>query len=92
VATHRERFDASIEFTETCWLWQRSRTQNGYGLFSVHGKRCLAHRWLYEQTIGPIPEGLEIDHLCRVRHCVNPDHLEAVTHALTIGAFWWWGL
>lgn len=66
---------------DRCWEWRGSCTDNGYGYFSVSGKRCRAHRFSYEMHIGPIPTGLVIDHLCRNRKCVNPAHLEAVTHA-----------
>jgi hypothetical protein len=76
------RFWTKVEFGEDCWEW-RGRTQpNGYGQFFPM-KRHLkyAHRFAYELFSGPIPLGLEIDHLCRNRRCVNPSHLEAVTHA-----------
>ena len=63
-----------------CWLWQGCTTTRGYGLIAICGKSKLAHRLAYELFKGPIPEGLELDHLCRVRNCCNPDHLEAVTH------------
>ena len=58
-----------------CWLWTGACTGSGYGNFRSHA----AHRIVYELLRGPIPEGLELDHLCRVVSCVNPDHLEAVT-------------
>lgn len=60
-----------------CWPWQGFTDFNSYGRFSRYG---LAHRFAYEFLVGPIPKGLEIDHLCRNKSCVNPDHLEAVTH------------
>ena len=72
------RFWAKVEKTETCWLWTGARS-SGYGRFRVGGRIIYAHRWSYEQVHGPIPDGLEIDHLCRVRHCVNPADLEVVT-------------
>jgi hypothetical protein len=59
-----------------CWVWTGSKTQKGYGRF---GHR-LAHRTSYELLVGPIPEGLVIDHLCRNRGCINPVHLEVVTN------------
>jgi hypothetical protein len=62
-----------------CWTWQRSRMTGGYGTLAVAGRDFLAHRWYYEQRYGPIPDGLVIDHLCRNRACVNPDHMEPVT-------------
>ena len=62
-----------------CWLWQGYKNPKGYGIAGHNGKICRAHRVMYEELVGPIPEGLDIDHLCRVRHCVNPDHLEPVT-------------
>lgn len=61
-------------------MWVGGKTKRGYGQFQINKKRVLAHRWLYERWVGPIPEGLELDHLCRRPACVNPDHLEAVTH------------
>ena len=65
-----------------CWLWMGSCTKGpygDYGYFSYQGKRKAAHRASHEIFKGPIPEGLHIDHLCRVHCCVNPYHLEAVT-------------
>ena len=58
-----------------CWIWRGSLNQNGYG----RDGNGMAHRSYYERAHGPIPEGHTIDHLCRERACVNPDHLEAVT-------------
>ena len=73
-----QRFWAKVEKTETCWLWT-AYTQNGYGRFWVGNKMRKAHRVAYEMSVGMIPEGLTLDHLCRVRNCVNPAHLEPVT-------------
>lgn len=62
-----------------CWLWMRSVNWGGYGSMGVNGRSCKAHRVSYELLVGPIPEGLTLDHLCGVRCCVNPAHLEPVT-------------
>ena len=67
-----------------CWLWVGHVNDNGYGLFHVNGRNVRAHRFAYEHYRGPIPEGLDLDHLCRVRCCVNPDHLEAVTRQVNL--------
>jgi hypothetical protein len=63
-----------------CWLWTGFIWRSGYGCFwQEDGASTRAHRFAYEHFVGPIPDGLVLDHLCRVRHCVNPDHLEPVT-------------
>lgn len=64
-----------------CWVWIKSVSNQGYALMHSPEKKrhVLAHRYFYEMFVSPIPEGLTIDHLCRVRHCVNPSHLEPVT-------------
>jgi hypothetical protein len=63
-----------------CWLWQRATNEKGYGRVQFQGRHRAAHRVSYTTFVGPIPEGLQLDHLCRVRHCINPAHLEPVTH------------
>lgn len=76
------RFWKYVDVTDNCWLWTGCVDRTvGYGEFgrSVTGQRIRVHRYVYELIKGPIPLGLQIDHLCRVRICVNPDHLEAVT-------------
>ena len=73
------RFWEKVSKTDTCWLWTGSEATNGYGQFSVGGRLMAAHRWAYEQSVGSVPDGLDLDHLCNVRLCVNPGHLEPVT-------------
>lgn len=64
-----------------CWLWLAGTTQDGYPQISGNHPTIAVHRWMYEWAKGPIPAGLQIDHLCHRPACVNPDHLEAVTGA-----------
>ena len=74
----------SVNPATGCWEWTAARQTNGYGSVGVPGEKrtALAHRYVYELLVGPIADGLQIDHLCRVKHCVNPEHLEPVTHAV----------
>lgn len=78
-----ERFWSRVRKTDGCWLWTGTFGSAGYGMLSRGGGRGArsvgAHRAAYELMVGPIPAGLQIDHLCRVRACVNPAHLELVT-------------
>lgn len=62
-----------------CWKWGGYLNTSGYGTISISSRDVLVHRFLYELVIGPIPEGMQIDHLCRHRWCVNPYHMEPVT-------------
>jgi len=75
------RFWAKVVQSGDCWLWTGSTTRGGYGNCHDPDER-MAHRWAYKNMIGPIPEGLHLDHLCRVRACVNPYHLDPVTQAV----------
>ena len=74
---YRRRKDAwdFIVDQDGCWIWQLARGGDGYGWAG----RELAHVALFEQVVGPVPDGLQLDHLCRKRLCVNPAHLEPVT-------------
>ncbi len=73
-------FWTKIKQSGDCWLWTGEKITDGYARFYISGKRIRAHRFIYELLIGPIPAELELDHLCRNPLCVNPFHLEAVTH------------
>lgn len=76
-----ERFFEKVRVEKNgCWTWTAAKTR-GYGRFSVaKRKQVIAHRWCYEFLVGPIPDGHQMDHLCRQHDCVNVDHLEPVTH------------
>ena len=81
----RKREDPKVIFwrhvarSDNCWLWTASVNKSGYGQFGSHSHKFAAHRFSFELHKGPIPDGLELDHLCRNRLCVNPAHLEPVT-------------
>lgn len=68
-------------FSSPCWIWQLWKTHEGYGKAYRDGSSVMAHRVEWERVNGPVPDGLHLDHLCRVTSCVNPDHLEPVTPA-----------
>lgn len=91
--THRERFAMGYRILEDgCWRWMRTLGHNGYGQFGMNRRHVYAHRAAYMLFIGPIPAGMQVDHICHTidlsckagdeclhRRCVNPDHLELVT-------------
>ena len=85
-----ERFWNKIAIMDVgaCWLWTSCRLPGSYGQFRWQGKAQLAHRVAYSELVGPIPEGLDLDHVvargCIARHCVNPAHLEPVTRAVNL--------
>lgn len=81
-----ERLFPRIDATGPCWLWTGATNRSGYGVINA-GRRIgpvVVHRAVWELLVGPIPAGLELDHLCRVRACCNPDHLEPVTRAVNV--------
>lgn len=76
-----ERFWNKVQKTDTCWFWTGRICNLGYGQFDTHDRRSVkAHRYSFLIVKGQIEAGLELDHLCRNRNCVNPGHLEAVSH------------
>lgn len=76
-----ERLWKRVLKTDSCWLWTGAKDTCGYGVIRAHGKRTNTHRLAYELTKGPIPTGQELDHfVCQTPACVNPDHLEPVSH------------
>jgi hypothetical protein len=82
-----ERFWEKVDASGDCWLFTGTKDNHGYGNIDRGGRglgNAKAHRVAYELLVGPIPEGKELDHLCRVHACVNPDHLEPVTHLVNV--------
>ena len=79
-STPEARFQAKTERFGACLLWTGCRLPTGYGRFALNGETVYAHRYAYESIYGPIPKGLELDHLCRNRSCVEVTHLEPVAH------------
>ena len=76
-----QRIAEKIEVEGGCWLWTAKRSDEGYGYVGLEGRTRIAHRVTYELLIGPIPDGLVLDHTCTTPPCVNPTHLEPVTQA-----------
>lgn len=80
--TFERRIMSHIQIDSSgCWEWIGSKTKNGYGQIRIAGKLISAHRYAYEEINGVIPLGLDLDHLCRNRACINPNHLEPVTRS-----------
>ena len=75
------RFEAKVDKSrpDGCWQWTAATNGRGYGQIWIAPKYMVAHRVAYKLFVGPVPEGLDLDHLCRNRGCVNPEHLEPVT-------------
>ena len=84
--TPSERFWPKVEKhgLNGCWVWTGAQTPEGYGMFWNGHRRVGAHRFAFENSTGPIPAGLQLDHLCRIPSCVNPTHLEPVTRSVNI--------
>lgn len=71
-----------VDPVTSCWNWALSLDRGGYGKITIGGRKGRAHRLIYERAKGPIPDGLDLDHTCRNRACVNPAHLEPVTQTV----------
>lgn len=86
--TYRQlvRFEKKLtkDLKSGCWLWNGSLFERGYGRFWFNGKIRQAHVVAYEHWVGLVAIGLELDHLCRIKKCVNPGHLESVTHRINV--------
>lgn len=80
-----DHFWPKVCISESCWNWLGQKTYQGYGrLYDENGNEVRAHRWLYEHLYGQVPIELPLDHLCRNAACVNPLHLEVVTHGINV--------
>jgi hypothetical protein len=80
--------EVDMGYVSPCWVWRRFIRPNGYGSYGSRGDEQLAHRRMYEKHVGPIPEGYHVDHLCCVKACVRPDHLEPVTPLVNAQRYW----
>lgn len=74
------RLAAKVEITDTCWLWGGAKDGGGYGSAWHGGRADCAHRVMYREHVGPIPRGMQVDHMCRNRACIRPSHLQLATN------------
>ena len=72
-------YDRLVRDESGCLIWQGAKNRKGYGVVNFEGKKWMVHRLVYTLKVGPIPDGLELDHTCRVHDCAEPDHLNPVT-------------
>jgi len=79
-----ERVYSKIEKTKNCWIWKGTINSQGYGVAWFNGKLHRAHRLIYEWERETIPQGMVADHICRIRNCVNPDHIEIITNGANV--------
>ena len=80
-----EGFWKKVEKTDTCWLWRGAIADTGYGTYKLTNQSTqLAHRVVYERLVGPLINGMQVDHKCGIRQCVNPNHLEQVTQSINM--------
>lgn len=77
--TTSERFWAKVDKQQDCWIWAGSKMKDGYGHLGVERKMVLAHRFSYELSCGPVPDGMHLHHVCENQSCVRPDHLRVVS-------------
>src|SRR6516162_1404227 len=75
----RYRKRIQIDPETGCWLWMGCKSKRGYVYIGFFGRNFLCHRFIFELLIGSVPQGFELHHKCKIRHCVNPDHLDVVT-------------
>lgn len=85
-----QRILSKVDYTDSCWIWSWSLDRHGYGQVRAFGTTKRAHRIVYELLVGEVAEGLDLDHICRNRSCVNPQHLEPVTRSQNLlrGELW----
>lgn len=82
----QERLFPKVDASGICWLWTGAKNRGGYGVISKgrRGGATIVHRAVWELLVGPVPDGTELDHICRIRSCCNPDHLEPVSRATNV--------
>jgi hypothetical protein len=78
------RSKVTLHLESYCWIWSGAVNSRGYGCVSVKGKSHLAHRFAYQMLVGPIADGMTIDHICEIKRCINPAHLQQMERGLNV--------